>query len=128
MATSKTKTKKTTANSTAAKKTTATKKPKIKATPKPKSRTKKTKKTVQAAAVQTAVSAPVTETPIRTSSEAVRFESRNPLDYFLRLDVLIALALFFLLVTTVISFTVMQQELGEAQQAIKQLEEIVYGE
>ena len=126
MATSKTKTKKTTANSTAAKKTTATKKPKIKATPKPKSRAKKTKKVVQAAAVQTAVSAPV-ETSVQTRSEAVRFESRNPLDYFLRLDVLIALALFFLLVTTVISFTVMRQELSEAQQAIEQLEQIVYG-
>ena len=126
MATSKTKTKKTTANSTAAKKTTATKKPKTKATSRPKSRAKKTKKVVQAAAVQTAVSAPV-ETSVQTRSEAVRFESRNPLDYFLRLDVLIALALFFLLVTTVISFTVMRQELSEAQQAIEQLEQIVYG-
>ena len=130
MATKKTNTpkkptsKKTTAHPKAAKKTTTKA---VKKTP-VKKKTTRTKKAVQAAAVQTAVTTPVEEQrEIRTQTESLRFESRNPLDYFLRLDVLIALSLFFLLVTTVISFTVLRQEVAELQTAVAQLEEIVYG-
>ena len=129
MATKKTNTptkpasKKTTSRTTRAK--TTKKAPKKTTTRKP-----RTKKAVQATAVQTAVQTTIPKSSRQDTTtgtfDRVRFESRNPLDYFLRLDVLIALSLFFLLVTTVISFTVIRQEVAELQTAVSQLEEIIY--
>ena len=53
-------------------------------------------------------------------------KNSNPLDYLLRLDVLIALALFFLLVATVVSFTVIRRDLAQTRQAVTRLEQAVY--
>ena len=88
---------KTTAKTT--KKVTAAKttKPVVKATKK-KSAPKKSTKTL----AQMEPKLVTTESPIA-----------NPISYLLRLDVLIAISLFFLLITNIISFSIIQSDISE---------------
>lgn len=68
---------------------------------------------------------PVVNAVVKKNSDAgITFTSPKPFDYFFRLDVLITLSLFFLLVATVISFTVLRQEIDALKEAVTLLEEI----
>jgi hypothetical protein len=53
-------------------------------------------------------------------------EVTNPIAYLLRLDVLIALSLFFLLVTNIISFTVIQNNNDVQNERLDMIESTIY--